>query len=327
MKRYILLFIAFFCPHLLLFAQDKALFANYQKQITQQIELVYSEPNANQRYHASEAVSQLFAAALALDDSFKWKWDFGNRISVLTAPDRKFRIITWPVVRDNGEYECFGFVQAYDEQEERYDVYPLNDKSFEIVNRDEAVLSPDNWLGAVYQELIMTSHDGRNFYTLLGWSGVDNLSQRKVIEPVLFRHNGSKPQFGQALFRRERNLRRVVFEYAKSAMVNLRYEVQTQRHVETVRVKKKGVKHTVAEKRNHDEPLLMIIFDEVAPQVPGMEGLFQYYLPTGLEQAYVFNNGKWELRSNVHGRLLDKRLNKEFAPIDKNAPAYQQPSD
>lgn len=303
--------------------QDKATMQQYQSQIQQLIEKVYTAPTDNERYHSNEEMMQLFTQALAEEDSFKWKWNFGTRISVLTAPDRRFKIFTWPVVRDNGEYECFGLLQSYNEDEEIYDVYILNDKSDEIINREESVLPPERWFGAVYQELIMTTHDGKNSYTLLGWTGVDNLTQRKVIEPIAFRSTHSKPQFGQALFRRERNLRRVVLEYTKTAMVNLRYEEQFLRDIETKRVKVKGSKRPTLVTENHDQKARMIIFDQLEPQVPGMEGLFQYYVPSGVELAYIFREGKWDLYDNAQGRVDDERLNKEFAPLEKTAPSYQ----
>lgn len=323
MKRYLFLFIVLTVVSMSVVGQDRAIMGNYQEQISQQMEIVYNARTDNERYHASEMASQLFEEALSQEDSFKWKWDFGHKVSVLTAKDGKFRIITWPVVRDDGRWECFGFVQSYDEEEERYDVYTLNDKSEEIVGREEALLSPERWLGSVYQELIETSHEGNHLYTLLGWTGVDNLTQRKVIEPITFRHGGSKPQFGQGLFRRERNLRRVVLEYSSSAMVNLHYETQILRTVENKRIKKKGSKRPVVVRENHDEEQLMIIFDEVAPQVPGMEGLYQYYIPTGTELGYIFVGGKWDIRDNAQGRLEDERLNKPFAPLEKTSPRYE----
>ncbi|KWW31298.1 MAG: hypothetical protein AUK63_571 [bacterium P3] len=303
--------------------QDRAVMTRYAEQIASQIELVYTARTDNERYHASETSVALFQEAMSQEHSFKWKWDFGTRVSVLTSTDGKFRVVTWPVVRDNGEYECFGLVQAYDEEDEDYHVYVLNDKSDETIGRTEAVLGPSQWFGSVYQELIQTSYEGRTYYTLLGWSGVDHLTQRKVIEPVWFKKGSSQPQFGQALFRRERNLRRVVLEYSRNAMVNLRYETQYVREVETKRVKKKGVKRPVVVQEYHDSKRRMILFDEVAPQVPGMEGLYRYYMPTGTEQAYLFSKGKWELQPGAQGRVDNQKLNKPFEPLPKEQPRYQ----
>lgn len=349
-------------------AQDKALMADYQSRLQGLFEEVYNAPTDNQRYHANETALQLLGDALAEDNSIKWNWDFGTRVSVLTPPDKKFRIFTWPVVNDDGEYECFGILQAYSDKTESYQLYILNDKSQDIVNRQEDILSPSNWFGAVYQELVTTSYDGKTYYTLLGWNGVDNITQRKIIEPLCFK-SGGVPQFGQNVFKKERNLRRIVLEYTHNAMVNLRYEEQYVRTVERIRAKRTGTRQSYGKMpkgkskgrgkkgknkgrqrpsrvvataamtsqaqqqkvtsgpstKVSDEKITMIIFDQVEPQIVGMEGLYQYYVPSGVELAYVFVNGKWDLREGAQGRVNDKKLNKDFdKPIKKQAPAYQK---
>ena len=302
-------------------AQDKAKMQDYQSRLSSLFIRVAEAPTDNERYLASEEAVQLLAEALDEEDSEEWKWSLPQYVSVLTSPDKLFRIFTWAVVRDNGEFECFGAVQFYNEKEEVYEHLLLNDKSEEIMNREESVLAADQWLGAVYQDLIQTTTSSHTYYTLLGWNGVDNLTERKIIEPVYIR-NGV-PQFGAPLFRRMRNQRRVVLEYSNDAVVNLRYETQTVEEVEHKREKVKGTNRyrTVEIKKEHKET--MIIFDEVEPQIPGMEGLFQYYVPSGTELAYAFVDGKWELRNGAQGRLTDKKLNKDFEPLPKEAPAYK----
>ena len=212
-------------------------------------------------------------------------------------------------------------MQSYNGKSEHYDIYILHDKSDEIISPNELVLDPDNWYGSVYQELVETKYDGKIYYTLLGWTGVNALVQRKVIEPILFRSNSSRPQFGQALFRREKNMRRLVLEYSSNAMVNLRFDQQIVRTYENKKVKKKG--RTINTQIPKEERMKMILFDEVAPMLPGMEGLPQYYAPTGTEMAYIFREGRWEMRENAQGRLSDPKLNKEFEPLPKEDPAYK----
>lgn len=312
-----LLFVSSLTAH----AQNKDVMNAYQNQLQPLFEKVFNDPTDNQRYNANEQAVQLFLEALEQENSFFFQWNFGTKVSVLTSSDRQFRIITWPVVRDNGEYECFGFVQSYNERTEAYDIYVLNDKSDEAFTPEEVILTPETWFGCVYQELIETKHEGRIYYTLIGWTGVDNLTQRKVVEPIFFRGGSSLPQFGQNLFRREKNLRRMVLEYAKTAMVNVHYDEQYCRITENKKVKKKGRTINVQEVR--DEKFKMIIFDEIAPTIPGMEGLYQYYVPTGTEMAWIFVNGKWERHDNAQGRVANPKLNKEFAPLPKNTPAYR----
>lgn len=301
-------------------AQDKALMQSYQNRLTALIERVAEAPTDNERYLASEEAVQLLAKALEEEESERWKWELPDYVSVLTSPDKLFRVFTWAVIRDNGEFECFGALQFYNDKEEEYEYLLLNDKSEEIMNREESILSADQWLGAVYQELIQTTSAERTYYTLLGWNGVDNITERKIIEPVTIK--GGVPQFGAPLFRRMRNQRRIVLEYANDAMVNLSYETQFVQEVERKREKVRGTNryHTVEKVKEHKEK--MIIFDEVEPQVPGMEGLFQYYVPSGIELAYAFVDGKWELRNGAQGRLTEKKLNKAFEPLPKQAPNY-----
>lgn len=300
-------------------AQNRDVMSAYQRNMQPLLEKITGAPTDNERYNANELFVQLMEEALHVDESIEWTWNFGTAVSVLTSSDRQFRIITWPVVRDNGEYECFGFVQLYNPKSEEYEVFVLHDKSDEMLSVNEQVLTADNWYGSVYQELVETKHDGKMYYTLLGWTGVNALVQRKVIEPVTFR--GGIPQFGQALFRREKNLRRLVLEYSSNAMVNLRFDQQTVRTYENKKVKKKG--RTINMQVPKEEKLKMILFDEVAPMLPGMEGLPQYYAPTGTELAYIFREGRWELRDNAQGRLSDPKLNKDFQPLPKNDPPYK----
>ena len=292
----------------------------YQSRLTALIEKVATAPTDNERYLASEESVGLLASALDEDGSERWQWQLPKYVSVLTSPDGLLRLFTWAVVRDDGEFECFGAVQFYNDKEEEYQYLLLNDKSEEIMNREESTLTAANWLGAVYQDIIQTTAGDRVIYTLLGWNGVDNLTERKIIEPVIMK--GGVPQFGAAVFRRERNLRRIVLEYTNDAMVHLAYEQQTIQDVQHERVKVKGTNRyrTVDKIKEHKERV--IIFDEVEPQVPGMEGLYQYYVPSGVELAYAFIDGKWELRNGAQGRLKDKKLNKPFEPIQKDSPSY-----
>ena len=301
--------------------QNKARMLEYQQGLVQLFGRVGSAATDNERYHASEEAVTLLSQALDEEGSERWQWQLPQSVSVLTSPDGLLRVFSWAVVRDDGEYECFGAVQYYNDHEEEYQYRVLHDKSDELVNREESVLSADNWFGAIYQELIQTSTGDRTYYTLLGWTGVDNLTDRRVIEPVALRQG--EPQFGAPLFRRERNLRRVVLEYREGAAVQLAYEEQTVQQVVRERVKVRGSNRyrTVEKTKDHRER--MIIFDEVEPQVAGMEGLFQYYVPSGLELAYAWVDGKWEQRQGAQGRLKDKKLNKNFEPLPKSSPSYR----
>ena len=299
--------------------QDKVRMAAHQQRLTQLFERVATAPTDNERYLSSEEAVDALRDALDESGSERWRWTLPHSVSVLTSPDGRLRLFTWAVVRDNGEFECFGAVQYYSERSEAYEYEVLHDKSEDILNREESLLSADNWLGAIYQDIIQTTANDRTYYTLLGWNGVDNLTDLRVIEPVIMR--AGVPQFGAPVFRNERNLRRVVLEYRGDAAVQMAYEEQTVQSVTRERVKVKGRYRTVEKTKEYKEKV--IIFDEVTPQIEGMEGLFQYYVPSGQELAYAWVDGKWQKRQGAQGRLTDKKLNKTFAPLPKSAPSYQ----
>ena len=300
-------------------AQDKARMAAHQQRLSQLLERVATASTDNERYLSSEEAVDALRDALDEPGSERWHWTLPRSASVLTSPDGRLRLFTWAVVRDNGEFECFGIVQFYNERTEAFEHEVLHDKSENIMNREESLLSPDNWLGAIYQDIIQTTAGDRTYYTLLGWNGVDNLTDRRIIEPVIMR--AGVPQFGAPVFRRERNLRRVVLEYRGDAAVQMAWDEQTVQQVTRERVKVNGRYRTVEKSKEYKEKV--IIFDEVTPQIEGMEGLFQYYIPSGLELAYAWVDGKWELRHGAQGRLTDKKLNKSFAPLPKAAPSYE----
>ena len=316
-----LLFLLLLVPAGRAAGQDKAVMAAHERRLAALFERVAGAATDNERYLASEEAVDALRDALDERGSERWRWTLPSSVSVLTSPDGRLRVFSWAVVRDNGEFECFGAVQFYNERAEAFGHEVLHDRSEEILNREESLLSSDNWLGAIYQELIQTTAGDRTYYTLLGWNGVDNMTDRRVIEPVMLR--AGKVQFGAPLFRRERNLRRVVLEYRGDAAVQMAWEEQTVQTVTRERVKVKGSNRYRTEERVAEHRERMIIFDEVEPQIEGMEGLFQYYIPSGLELAYAWVDGKWELRHGAQGRLTDKKLNKTFAPLPKAAPSYE----
>ena len=65
--------------------QDKAVMSRYQDTLTDLFDEVYNAPTDNERYHANETAVQTLARALAQEESIKFHWNFGTKVSVLTA--------------------------------------------------------------------------------------------------------------------------------------------------------------------------------------------------------------------------------------------------
>ena len=68
-------------------AQSKETMTDYQNQLQQLFDRVANAPTDNERYNANELAVQLFEEALKQENSFFWKWQFGNQVSVLTSSE------------------------------------------------------------------------------------------------------------------------------------------------------------------------------------------------------------------------------------------------
>ena len=145
-------------------AQNKELMRGYEKDLNSLFEQVFSTENKeNERYNANEEVMVIMEEALLQRDSYKWKWKLRKGVSVLTSDDDKFRVITWAVVNDNNEFECFGYMQVLNENADVYEVCRLQDKTADIFNPGEVALTDQNWFGCIYTDLITTKYDGRYY--------------------------------------------------------------------------------------------------------------------------------------------------------------------
>jgi hypothetical protein len=270
------------------------------------------------RYECNEKFNKMLGGLLESQGSFELSWDSVRYMSVITPADESFRLYTWAVRKDNGNYEYFGYLQLNPKADEGEKLYELNDKSDYISSPELKLLAPDNWLGAVYYKVIQTKYKGRKSYTLLGWKGNSSLTTKKVIEVISFKSSGS-PVFGAALFRKYKEKEkpvRVVFEYSAKASMSLKYEKQFM-HV--FKKKKNKKKKDVLKREN------MIVFDRLGPldtrvseYSTDLEGQYQFYVPeTNIIDAFVFRNGRWVYVKDIDARNPPPPRKKKALPSPK----------
>ena len=236
-----------------------------------------------ERLSLNEEFKNVLLKALEEDGSMDFPFDSLNNVSVLTATDNSFRIMTWYIPLPDGTFEFFGFFQAKDERLETLNLYSLSDN---VEASDELIykqLTFDNWHGAYYYRLIHTRHNREDYYTLLGWRSDNMLTRKRIIEPLRLAAKG-RPVFGVPLFTYEDNrYRRVVFEYSANINMFMDYE-----------------RHSLFEtRRSH----YMIVFDRVEPSHPKLKGHYQFYFPeTNIIDAFIFENGRWVFYPEVDAR-------------------------
>jgi hypothetical protein len=318
-------------------SQDIGEFREFEDSLAVLAQTIYRGHSEKEKYAANEIFLTLFTDALSLNNSFKYPFDSLKYISILSSPDKRFRIITWMILKDDGTYEYFGFVQSFSRRKNDYEVYPLTDMSETMDSPENKVLDHKNWYGAVYYDIILTRDGGNRYYTLLGWDGNNPLVRRKVIEVLTLRSNGM-PRFGQSLFRYgQPHLKRVFFEYSSLATMTLRFEKQhytvrkerifvKDKKKPAYQKKKKKKKNNLinrlfqgrripgesagpsrrSERKSYREVRKseeMIIFDNLIPTDSSLEGQRQFYVPEGnVVNALRFDGGKWRLVDDIDAR-------------------------
>ncbi|MEG1556114.1 MAG: hypothetical protein RR356_05250 [Bacteroidales bacterium] len=258
-------------------------------------------PTELERMELNEDFMNLLESILLESNSFKFKWDSVKNFSVLTSPDKLFKIYTWYVIKDDYSVENFGFLQVYNDNRVKYVIYPLYDKKNVIDYPKTSIGNHNRWYGAVYYKIILLEAKNKNYYTLLGWNGNNIFSNQKIIEVLHFK-NDMTPIFGANVFKNyTEKVNRIIFDYAKEASFHLSYENHTYNIGNGKRDPKS--KKVVYETASGE----MIIFDQLIPLEAGLESIPAFFVPeSSLNQGFIQDNGKWCFLKNVNGRNPDK---------------------
>jgi hypothetical protein len=268
----------------------------------------FSKKESN-RFEANKTLLSYWNSILQNEKSMQYAFDSlksKKYVSIINAPDNKFRLITWNLFKDDGTFAYFGFLQVNTsktvkkslfkkETTQSYEVYSLIDKSGSIKNPESYIGEPSKWFGMLYVDVIKTNDDD---YTLIGWDGNDKLTQRKFIDVLYFKSNGI-PTFGKDLFKVPgKFVKRMMFEYATEVAMSLKYTEERKQ----------------------------IIYSHLAPNSidPTLEGQFQYYGPDGSFDALTLKKGKWYQETDIDVRKLkDKNDNAKRPNVNKQTPIYK----
>ncbi len=225
----------------------------------------------------SDKISGLFNKVLNIKGSFSYPFSKLKNVSNLKSSDSLVRVITWNIPLQNGTYKYFGFVQTVDKKKDKIMVFKLTDKSDTVKKPEFAGLKPQKWYGALYYKMLTNSYNGKTYYTLLAWDGNNGFTNKKLIE--CFSINKRRLTFDEEIFvMKQATQNRIVFEYAKSVGMMLRY----------------------------DKDLKMIVFDHLAPENVKFTGQYMYYGPDMSHDGIKFINGKWVLQENLNLQNKDK---------------------
>ncbi|HPE39570.1 MAG TPA: hypothetical protein PLI77_00605 [Bacteroidales bacterium] len=303
MKK-ILVILWFISSSLTAFTQSDEDFRFWEDSLKNLRFAVMRAPTEELRLSLNEDFMNLLESVLMEDHIFDFTWDSTSNFSVVTSPDNLFKIFTWFLVKDDYSYENFGFIHVYNQNRQKYILYPLYDRKNTLSYPEYEIADINQWYGAVYYKIIPLVDKKTTYYTLLGWNGNDIFTNEKIIEVLQFDLNSNSPViFGAKVFKGYTSkVARVIMKYSKNASLSLKYENQKYQ-VNTGKRDPKTKKWIYEVKSSN-----MIIFDELINPENGMPNIPAFMVPeSSLNQGFIAQNGKWQFITGVLGRNPDRK--------------------
>lgn len=275
-----------------LFAKDKEV--NLSAKIRQLVELrlaTINAPNDEQRLTADSEFRRFLTDALNDPESFKQSFDTIPQLADLTSGDGYFRMINWNVPLDDQTHRYRCYIQFYDKKEKEFKVFDLKQGYRDLEGEVRKVFSEKDWYGALYYKIIPSKTRKRgikNTYMVLGWDGHDEFSTLKVVDVITITAKGVR--FGADIFETDqRNIKRFILEYKSDASVSLNYDHAKKR----------------------------IIFNQLAPMEPDLEGMRELYIPVMQFDALEWKNRRWRYVTDVDVKMKDADKEYNDPPEDQ----------
>jgi len=243
---------------------------------------------------------------LQVKNSFYYPFDSVQGISKLYSPDSAFRIFSWSLSYDDFYSRQRAAIQ-FKTPDGSLRLVPLTDYSEFTAAPTDSIRTKDNWIGAVYYNIIKTQHNGKNYYTLFGFDDNSVRSSKKWIDVLSF-DNRNMPVFGGNFSFEKDTARRApqnrfYIEYKKEASALVNYDPEMNMIL---------VDHLISESEENDKPYT--------------------FVPDGDYEGFEWKNGKW-----VHvNKVFDQKLEDGQAPMpdpilddrgNRNEERLQQSSD
>lgn len=223
--------------------------------------------------------------SLQVKNSFYYPFDSVKGISKVYAPDSAFRIFSWSLSYDDFYSRQRAAIQ-YKTTDGSLRLIPLRDFSEFTTAATDSMRSKDNWIGAVYYNIIKTQHLGKSYYTLFGFDDNSVRSSKKWIDVLTF-DNKNMPVFGGNFsFERDTAKRapqkRFFIEYKKEANALVNYDPDINMIL---------VDHLISESDEEDKAYTLI--------------------PDGDYEGFEWKDGKW-----IHiNKVFNQKLEDGQAPM------------
>ncbi len=232
-------------------------------------QLMKKDLSDEQRDSISSVMHRQFISLFSSPETFDYAFS-DLKFCVATSKDHHIRLFNWNIPHNDGTHRYVCFVLVWDKKEKNYWWTELTEPKNESEKIENKFLNADKWLGALYYEIIPMEKKKTDTYTLLGWDGKDNLTQRKIVDALTI--TGKKIRMGASIFKSDEGTRkRLIYEYSDEVSSSVKFYQ-----------KKKCV-----------------VVDHLSPKNPNMVGIYADYGPDGSYDVLTLVKGKWELLENI----------------------------
>lgn len=234
--------------------------------------MVLEHPESAVRDSMNGEFKQRLKQIVQTEAGYKASLQKVTNMSALQAED--FRLFTWQVPNKDYHYTRYGLVAAQTRRGIR--ITELEDKKDQIPRVDFRRLRADEWLGALYYQIIPMKEKRKKVYTLLGYASGPDIN-KKIVEIIEVRNNGSV-KFGDKRFYIDQ-FNDQTFKSPPMRLI-LRYSAQ----------------YTASVRWHPDEKL--IIMDHCLPPRDELKGAYSYYGPDFSYDGLQWKDGWWHLKEN-----------------------------
>ncbi|HYM93122.1 MAG TPA: hypothetical protein VET23_03210 [Chitinophagaceae bacterium] len=248
---------------------------------------LYVDSTTAGRMRSDSSFIRVLVRALQTKNSFYYPFDSVIGISKLYSPDTAFRIFTCDIQYDDYYSRQRGAIQ-FKTADGSLKLIPLRDCSEFTSDPMDSVRTKDNWIGAVYYNMVMTEYKGKKFYTLFGYDYNSAMSNKKWIEVLTFNEK-NEPLFGGQYF-----------SFAKDSIpkpTQYRFSIEYKKEAGTL--------------VNYINDLGMILVDHLISETNEPQNKWTL-VPDGDNEGFKWVNGKW-LHIN---KVFNQKLKDGQFPID-----------
>ncbi len=243
---------------------------------------IATDSDPDKQLKAHDNLQQLLSRSLRKPEIFHYSFSGVTRMAILGNPETGLRIWSWhvPLRNEAPRYGCV--IAQFNPRKDMVEVHRLQ-QDLEEHYRDRATYATDNWPGALYYEMVPIGRRTPEYYLLFGYDSHDNLSNKKMVDVLHF--SGSRPRLGKSVFVKEgKSLHRLIFEYREEAVFSVGYYPEMD----------------------------MIVFNDLGPTHPSLEGKFAHYVPLRGFSGYERQNARWVFKSEVDFMRERDERDKQF---------------